>query len=383
MPSQPIRTTVLGAGLSLAAFHYPIITSYPDLFTLHSVLERSADLAPNKETGKSYTKSAAKDRCGDAVKVVKTLEEVVDDKDVELVVIGVPNGLHFDYAKRCMEAGKHVMLEKPITTTYDESLKLIEIAKKNNVVLTTYQNRRWDSDFLAVQQLLKDGKLGQLNEFNSHFDRYRPQATSSGWKEQPGAHNDALYNLGSHIIDQALVLFGKPESVTGFSFSLRSGEGLDDSFILHMHYPTSTPASTPYPLMVTLQASMIRAQDPQPRFNITGDKGSFIKFGLDPQESEMRVWKPESGRIVGDDKWGYEEEEMYGELQTNQDGKLVKEKYPSPPGSYQKIYQNLYTAIREDKDKLIVKPEQAALTMKIIELAFQSSKEGRRLKVEV
>jgi predicted dehydrogenase len=107
MSPQPIRTTVLGAGLSLAAFHYPIITSYPDLFTLHSVLERSADLTPNNETGKSYTKSAAKDRCGDAVKVVKTLEEVVDDKDVELVVIGVPNGLHFDYAKRCMEAGKH------------------------------------------------------------------------------------------------------------------------------------------------------------------------------------------------------------------------------------------------------------------------------------
>ncbi|KAJ9095416.1 hypothetical protein QFC20_006654 [Naganishia adeliensis] len=383
MPAQPIRTTVLGAGLSLSAFHYPIITSYPDLFTLHSVLERSADLTPNAETGKSYAKSAAKDRCGDSVRVVKSLEEVTGDKDVELVVIGVPNNLHFEYAKKCMEAGKHVMLEKPITTTYDESLQLIEIAKKNNVILTTYQNRRWDSDFLAVQQLLKDGKLGQLNEYNSHFDRYRPAATSSRWKEQPGASNDALYNLGSHVIDQALVLFGTPESVTGFSFSLRSGEGLDDSFVLHMHYPSSNPASTPYPLMVTCRASMIRAQDPQPRFNITGDKGSYVKFGLDPQENEMRVWKPESGRIVGDDKWGYEEESMWGELQTNQDGKLVKEKYPSPPGSYQNIYQNLYTAIREDKDALIVKPEQAALTMKIIELAFQSSREGRRLKVEV
>lgn len=105
--SQPIRTTVLGAGLSLAAFHYPIITSYPDLFTLHSVLERSADLSPDTKTGRSYTKSAAKDRCGEGVKVVKTLEEVVQDPEVELVVIGVPNGLHFDYAKQCMEAGKH------------------------------------------------------------------------------------------------------------------------------------------------------------------------------------------------------------------------------------------------------------------------------------
>lgn len=160
MSAQPIRTTVLGAGLSLSAFHYPIITSYPDLFTLHSVLERSADLTPNAETGKSYTKSAAKDRCGDSVRVVKSLEEVTGDKDVELVVIGVPNNLHFEYAKKCMEAGKHgaslssffalsflslaaVMLEKPITTTYEESLQLIEIAKKNNVILTTYQNRRW------------------------------------------------------------------------------------------------------------------------------------------------------------------------------------------------------------------------------------------------
>lgn len=107
MPAQPIRTTVLGAGLSLSAFHYPIITSYPDLFTLHSVLERSADLTPNAETGKSYTKSAAKDRCGDSVRVVKSLEEVTGDKDVELVVIGVPNNLHFEYAKKCMEAGKH------------------------------------------------------------------------------------------------------------------------------------------------------------------------------------------------------------------------------------------------------------------------------------
>jgi predicted dehydrogenase len=107
MSAQPIRTTVLGAGLSLSAFHYPIITSYPNLFTLHSVLERSADLTPNKETGKSYTKSATKDRCGEEVKVVKTLEEVVGDEQVELVVIGVPNGLHFDYAKQCMEAGKH------------------------------------------------------------------------------------------------------------------------------------------------------------------------------------------------------------------------------------------------------------------------------------
>lgn len=98
-------------------------------------------------------------------------------------------------------------------------------------------------------------------------------------------------------------------------------------FVLHMHYPSTNPASTPYPLMVTVRASMIRAQDPQPRFNITGDKGSYIKFGLDPQEGEMRVWKPESGRTVGDDKWGYEEEGMWGDLQTNQNGKLVKEKY--------------------------------------------------------
>lgn len=107
MSAQPIRTTVLGAGLSLSAFHYPIITSHPDLFTLHSVLERSADLTPNESTGKSYTKSSAKDRCGEDIKVVKTLDEVVADDQVELVVIGVPNGLHFDYAKRCMEAGKH------------------------------------------------------------------------------------------------------------------------------------------------------------------------------------------------------------------------------------------------------------------------------------
>ncbi|TXT13287.1 hypothetical protein VHUM_00654 [Vanrija humicola] len=361
----PLRVSILGTGLSLQAFHYPLITALPGKFVLHSVLERTP-------------RGKAQEVAGNDIKVVTTIDEVVNDKDVDVVVISTPNNTHFPYAKAALNAGKHVMVEKPVTPTVEEAEELAALAKSKGLVFCVYQNRRWDADFLTLQKLIKDGKLGPIHEFNSRFDRYRPLPAghvAAGWKELPGNHNEAIYNLGSHIIDQAITLFGVPDRVFNRNIDQR-GIGLDEAFEMTLYYPPSAGSKTP--LTVNLGASILSSVPEQLRYLVKGANGSYLKFGLDPQEPFLR-----GGKTVADEGYGIEPESAWGSVSTFADGKWATEKLKTENGWYPAIYESLYDAVEaKDPSRLAVKPEQAIWTMKIIELGNQSSKEGRIIDVK-
>ncbi|ORY31438.1 oxidoreductase [Naematelia encephala] len=382
--SKPIRVSVLGAGMSLSVLHVPSILALPDKFVVHSVLERT-------DTGR------ARKACGEGIKVVPDLEGVISDPEVDLVVIATPNTSHYSYSKAALEAGKHVLIEKPITPTAEEAEELVALAKSKGLILSVYQNRRWDSDFLTVKELLTSQKLGELIEFKSQYDRYRPLPPDSprrGWKETPGEGNDVIYNLGSHIIDQAFVLFGKPQKVFARTWDIR-GIGLDESFEMDLYYPPSVKSSTA-PLVVRLSASILSRQIKQLRFALHGTKGSYTKYGVDPQESflkKLAAGEPKGegygseppelwGQLV-EDVAGGDKGKIEGEKVTGQDGvEFVVSKYKSQAGDYPALYENLYEAISSgDSKKLAVKPEEAIEVIRIIQLGLKSAKEGKVLDV--
>ncbi|PAV20804.1 hypothetical protein PNOK_0343100 [Pyrrhoderma noxium] len=370
----PINTCVLGTGLSGLTFQIPFVLALPDLFTLHSVLERN----PSSEGGR------VKERFGVTTKIHRSLEDVLADSEIELVIVGTPNATHFEYAKRALGAGKHVLVEKPVVTTVAEARELGELAKSKNLVLYAYQNRRWDSDFLAVKRLLREptsshNSLGDLVEFESHFDRYR-MSVKGTWKDEnlPGAGQ--LFDLGTHLLDQIVSIFGRPGSVTGFVENIR-GVGhpeVDDTFSVILRYPTSE--SRKYPLNVLARAHIVSARNPQLRYVIRGTKGTLIKYGLDVQEDQLKaIVTPQD--IFAED-FGKEPESTWAELDTIDDsGNITKQRWPTTEaGSYVELFKNLAEAIREDKEPA-VKWSEVTNVIEIIEAARKSSKGGRTVNL--
>ncbi|KAL7423112.1 hypothetical protein Q5752_002411 [Cryptotrichosporon argae] len=382
----PLRVSILGTGLSLQAFHYPLILALPDQFVLHSVLERSG-------------RGKAKEVCGTDTKVVASLDEVLQDAEVDVVVVSTPNKTHYPFVKAALEAGKHVMVEKPVTPTLAEAEELYALAEKKGLVLCVYQNRRWDVDFLTLQKLIASGKIGEVHELSSHFDRFRPLPAShvaSGWKETPGEHNEAIYNLGSHVLDQAVVLFGVPAAIACRSWDQR-GTGLAEAFSASLYYPApreddgrtgSRPPSAvegtvrsaigKAGLEVKVQATMLSSLPEQVRFVVKGTRGSWVKHGLDLQEPFLRA-----GKKVTDDGYGIEAEDAWGTLATvDEGGKWTTEKLESEKGWYPSIYANLHDAItHRDAGRLAVQPAQVLAVLRLIELGLQSSREGRVVQV--
>ncbi|BEJ01899.1 hypothetical protein CcaverHIS631_0605810 [Cutaneotrichosporon cavernicola] len=361
----PLRVSILGTGLSLQAFHYPLITALPELYVLHSVMERSA-------------RGKAQEVCGKDIKVVKTIAEVVEDPEVDVVVVSTPNNTHYPFAKAALEHGKHVMVEKPVTPTVAEAEELTALAKSKNLVFCVYQNRRWDADFLTLKKVLAEGKLGPVHEFHSRFDRYRPLPADhkpGSWKELPGQHNEAIYNLGSHVIDQAINLFGVPDSLVCRNYDER-GLGLDEAFEMTLLYPPQPGPKCP--LAVHVGASVLASTPKQLRYLVKGINGSFEKFGLDPQEPFLR-----EGKKVHDPGFGEEGEDAWATVSVCTDSKWTTEKRPSEKGWYPAIYENMFEAITSgDTSRLAVQPEQAIWTMRIIEMGNTSSREGRFIDVQ-
>ncbi|ORX38206.1 hypothetical protein BD324DRAFT_619968 [Kockovaella imperatae] len=354
MTDDRIRVAIVGTGMSLSHLHYPILQALPDKFVLHSVVERSG-------------KQTCRRTVGTDVKVVKTLDEVLDDSAVELIAICSPNKTHYEYCQRSLMKGKHVICEKPLVPTAKEAEELFALAKKQKRILTVFQNRRWDADFLTLKELISSGKLGPLTELVSHYDRFRPLSVinPSSWKETPGEYNDNLYNLGSHIIDQVIDLLGEPMNVTARSWSMRGTQGLDDSFSMMLEYP---PQSNSYaPLFVHLHARMLSPMDPQVRFVVKGLKGSYTKHGLDSEASDPDMYG--SLQLVKENAGDRAQDGASAEL-------LPLEKYPTGQGEYPAIYANLYDAIKSgDESKLAISPDQAVLLLRIIEAGFKSSRE--------
>ncbi|CAK9784157.1 NAD-binding protein [Cutaneotrichosporon oleaginosum] len=361
----PLRVAILGTGLSLQAFHYPLITALPEQYVLHSVMERSG-------------RGKAQEICGGDIKVVKTIEEVVGDAEVDVVVVSTPNNTHYPFAKAALENGKHVMVEKPVTPTVAEAEELAALAKSKNLVFCVYQNRRWDADFLTLRKVLDEGTLGPIHEFHSRFDRYRPLPADhkpSGWKETPGEHNEAIYNLGSHVIDQVVTLFGVPERLIARNYDER-GVGLDEAFEMTLLYPPQSGAQGP--LAVHVGASILSSTPQQRRFLVKGRAGSFEKFGLDPQEPFLRA-----GKKVRDSGFGEEGEDAWATVSVCKDGQWSSEKRRSEKGWYPAIYESMHEAITSgDVTRLAVQPEQAIWTMRLIEMGNTSSREGRVIDVQ-
>ncbi len=342
-----LKTGIVGYGKSAKVFHIPFLSTLKE-FEITSMLERHGEESRKQLPG---------------IRVAKSIEELIGSDDTELIVVTTPNDTHFEYAAKALKAGKHVVLEKPFTNTLDEAEELISIAKETGKILSVYQNRRYVSDFLTMRDLLNDNVLGKIHEFTATYDRFRSDAIPGAWRESdiPGA--GILYDLGPHIIDQALVLFGNPEAITADVRKQRPHAKADDYFNIWLHYGF---------LKVILHSGML-VREQGPRYMIQGTKGSFIKYGEDPQEEKLKA-----GELPIGDSWGKEPESYYGILHTEIDGKVVRETVPSRRGDYGQYYKNIYETIVNNAP-LSEKPEHGYNTIRIIELALESSHQKKTL----
>jgi predicted dehydrogenase len=345
---ERIKTGIIGFGLSGRVFHAPFIHTHPG-FQLSHIVERhhhrSKDIYPT-------------------VHVVKDYHELLNKHELELIVITTPNTLHFPMAAACLKAGKHVVIEKPFTPTSQEADKLISLSEETGKQIFVYQNRRWDGDFLTIRKLIDKKVLGEILEYEAHFDRFRPEINTDAWREQkiPGA--GVLYDLGSHLIDQALVLFGKPDAIRAHINKEREGSMVDDSFWVDLHYPG---------IKATLRAGMM-VKNIKPRYVIRGRDGQFTKQGIDPQESRLKA-----GEMPVESNFGKEDPEYWGILKKSGEPAKVSVSIPTENGNYMAFYKNVYDSIRQNKP-FPVRPDQARDVIFIIEKAFESSKKNQLIK---
>jgi scyllo-inositol 2-dehydrogenase (NADP+) len=275
------------------------------------------------------------------------------------VVVNTPDHLHLEMCAQAIKAGKHVVVEKPFTLKAADADILIELARQKGIVLSVFHNRRWDGGFMTVKEVIESGKLGRLVDFESHFDRFRNYVQES-WKDQSNG-TGTLYNLGSHLVDQTLTLFGMPERLFCDSRLLRDGAKTDDSYDLFLYYPE---------FKCQLRSSYL-VKEPGPRFILHGTEGSFLMWGLDRQEADLKA-----GISPNSANWGEEPESSWGKINTTFQGEELLGKLRTIPGNYMAYYDNVYGAIRNNQ-ALQVTAEQARDVIRIIEAAYRSSREGQ------
>ena len=349
---QPINTAILAYGMSGEVFHAPLISAHPG-FSLRKIMERSSDKAVKRYPG---------------VETVRKMEDILSDASIELVIVNTPHDLHYEHARQVIEAQKHLVIEKPFSTTLEEGSQLTALAKKHDVKLSIFQNRRWDGDFMTVQRVVSSGLLGPIVEFEAHYDRYRPVVDTKTWKERAGKGAGSLFNLGPHMIDQALVLFGMPERLDSRLMVQRPGGSAEDFYDIRMIYSSG--------LHVILKSSYL-VREPGPRYVLHGVNGSFVKYGLDPQEQALK------DRVTpGSTGWGVEPRHDWGKINTNYPGDLaVSGEVETIPGNYLLFYENIYAAIR-DGAPLAVTPEQAMDIQCVMDACIESNSKGVSVKVQ-
>ena len=345
-----VRVGLIGFGLAGQAFHAPVIRGVPGM-ELACVLERHG--------------SNSKQRYPE-VRVARTLDEMLSDKTIGLCVVATPNDSHFSYTKACLEAGRDVVVDKPFTPTMAEAEQLVRLAADRGRLVTVYQDRRWDGAFLTVKKLVSSGALGAVAEYEARFDRFRLESKPNAWREQaefPAA--GVLWDLGPHLIDGALVLFGEPETICASAICQRETSKIDDAFDVIMQFPRTR---------ATLRARII-AYAPSHHLLLHGTEGSFVKYGMDPQEEILRGPNCPDGLDWGAN-WGLEPEERWGTLsRVNEAPRKVR----TERGDYRGFYANVRDAI-ENRSPLDVTPEQALRTMRALLLAHKSSREGRTVR---
>jgi len=353
-----IGVAVIGFGLAGRVFHAPFVSAVPGL-KLEAIVQRRGD-----EASQAYPKT----------RILRSVEEALSDSNISMIVVGTPNETHYDLAKQSLLAGKHVVIDKPFAATSAQAKELIELAREKKLVLAPFHNRRWDGDFLSVRKVLDSGELGRIVTFESHFDRFRPLPREATWKEAANDANGMLFDLGPHLVDQALALFGVPEAITASVRRDRDTTDIEDAFDITLHYPR---------LQAICRATMLAAE-PAPRFLIHGTLGSFRKYGLDPQEPALAA-----GAIVppmGDAReWLAEPESAWGTLvvapDPSQPERLTRTTIKTELGDYRNYYANVRDAILGDRS-LAVAPEDAYRVIRLLELARQSSAEARSIPVQ-
>ena len=298
------------------------------------------------------------------VKSYSSLEELLAD-DIELVVVNTPVETHYEYAKKVLLAGKHALVEKSFTTTAAEAEELLAIAKEKGLKLTVYQNRRWDSDFKTVKQVVDQNLLGDIVEAEFHFDRYNPNLSPKTHKETVNAGAGVLKDLGSHIIDQALYLFGYPKAVHADIRATREHSLVDDWFDLSLYYPDKR---------VRLKAGFF-VREAIPAYVVHGKKGSFLKQRGDIQEDMLKT-----GEKPNLDSWGTEPAEKEGLLHTEINEEEVRETIHTLQGNYYELFDGVYKAIKEDKPEPVT-AEDGIKTMKIIDAAIASSEQKKIIEL--
>lgn len=348
-----IKTGIASYGMSGQVFHAPFIYINPR-FELSKIVERSKNLAQ-----KRYPE----------VEVVRSVEELLCDTEIELVIINTPDDTHYEYTRLALEAGKHVIVEKPFTTTIEKGKELVALAKEKDLMLSVYQNRRWDADFLTVRDIIEKGILGRLVEFESTFSRYRNFIKPNTWKETGEAGGGLTYNLGSHLIDQAIELFGMPEAIYANIATQRTGGMVDDYFLINFIRPKLHPE-----LRITLKAGYLM-RIPEARFVLHGTLGSFTKEGTDPQEAALI-----NGEMPGSSDWVVESQDNWGLLHTDIQGAEFYDKYPSKSGNYGLFYENIYEYLRLGKP-LLANAENNLRVINVIEAAYESTLKQKIIKL--
>lgn len=345
-----INTALCSFGMSGHLFHSPFIDVHPK-FNLYGVLERSKNLAQEKYPN---------------IKTFRSLDALLQDETIDLVIVNTPNITHYNYTKKIIEAGKHVVVEKPFTVTSNEAQELIDLAEKHKVKISVYHNRRWDSDFKTVQKIIKQGVLGDIVEAEFHYDRFDPQLSYKTHKETLTQGVGSLYDLGSHLIDQALQLFGMPNSLFACLNTFRKDSKVNDYFDVKMYYKSH---------YVTLKSSYF-VREPLPAYSIHGKNGSFLKSKADIQEAELqKEIKPNTKN------WGIEPESEKGILHTLKNDQFYKEFVNSKPGNYMEYYNGISEAILNNKP-LPVTAIEAMQVIQIIEAAVQSNQEKRVIELK-
>jgi len=340
-----IEVGLVGFGLAGKSFHAPVIRAVPGLH-LAAIVQRTSN-----EASTLYPDA----------KLVRSLDELLQIETIRLIVIATPNQIHFPLVRKCLEAGRDVVVDKPITTTLAEAKDLYKIAGKYGRLLTVYHNRRFDADFQAIRGVLASGELGRVVRFESFYDRFRPVPKPGAWREKPQPGSGVLFDLGPHLIDHALTLFGKPESIGADIRTEREAFLTDDAFDLFLRYSGN--------LRVQLSATMLAAI-PRPRFRIFGTRGSLIKKKFDPLEPTLR-----SGAVPAEDTWVIERKEHFAELVVIGDGQTTTRKVPSV-GDWRDFYANVRDVLL-NKTELLVTPQQVLDVMLTLELAKESSRHQR------
>jgi scyllo-inositol 2-dehydrogenase (NADP+) len=342
-----IRVGLVGFGMGGRVFHAPLISSVEGL-ELAAVLERHADKAAERYPG---------------ITTYRSLEAMLEDPTLGLVVVTTPSGTHFKVARQVIEAGKNLVVDKPMSVTSAEIAVLMGLAEARKLLLIPFHNRRWDSDFRTIQKLLHEGSLGRLVHFESTFDRWRPGLSTRLWKEDPDLGGGTLLDLGTHIADQALVLFGKPEAVGAEVGRERDGEGANDCFTVRLHYPGFS---------VTLAANSLSSLA-RPHFHLRGTRGNYWKWGLDPQEAALnRVTR------IADPHWGEEPAANWGMLSVDVDGGMVTCPVAPIPGDYRLYYAGVRDALL-GKAPAPVQAVAAWRVARLLEWAQASSEQHREI----